>query len=623
MQHTKGNVSKRFTANIHSAQIAFLLAALLLLTVILPTIASAAPSAYSAVSEAAASAQGNGLTLCNPYSMAHASYLPVSEPRQTQLDAILAYGRARIGSTNYNGYCQLFVRECYQAAGLIAGYNAPSAATAWEWWGISTSTDNIPIGACLYFDTSSSYDHVGIYTGNGKMLHAVSTVREETISTYFWSVFMGWGFQTGTQPSGSQYEHGAAEASYTLSSNTTLPGINSLAVGQGFSIKGTVYCDYKLDYIAVRIVDENDVAIQSASASVSAFSAGLSRFDSDILFGRLPQGRYRYQIIASSVIDEERILADRRFNVGHYDMPPIELFASQEGGDVSFSWTSVPNTGAYALSVFEGETLIVTHSFTDGTLSHLITLPAGVYTAVITAESNLFWDDFASASIEIAVEEYYPQWDWSVSGLTYPQMNQLAAGQSFGLRGIIESNHLLTYVRLSVTDEHGSQFLTASAAPNAYAYNIYALDRFMTFGALPIGRYTYEIYVECESGESAVLHSNRFNVGYSPLPAPTVLVLVRASSVSLGQSPSIIFYWRASSSVEIYSVAVYNNDGRVVFSTECVGGMVTVSNLPAGTYTAVVTAHDARFWQSEASTSVVFTVTAPKKMIKRSDIAPL
>lgn len=124
----------------------------------------------------------------------------------TQTAQIFATARSKIGSTSYSGYCQRFVRICYESAGLYASSDATTALSAWKKWGVSSSSENIPVGATLYFNSGSSSGHVGIYTGNGKMVHAVSTVREETISSYWWSCYLGWGYQSGQKPTGSYVE---------------------------------------------------------------------------------------------------------------------------------------------------------------------------------------------------------------------------------------------------------------------------------------------------------------------------------------------------------------------------------------------------------------------------------
>lgn len=134
------------------------------------------------------------------------SAVQISADSSSQTETLISYGRSLIGSPDYNNYCQRFVRLCYESAGLYASQGANSAMDAYNYWVVSDSRDNIPIGACLYFNTSE-YGHVAVYTGNNQMVHGVKIVREEQISDYYWDRFLGWGYQGGTAPEGIIYEN--------------------------------------------------------------------------------------------------------------------------------------------------------------------------------------------------------------------------------------------------------------------------------------------------------------------------------------------------------------------------------------------------------------------------------
>lgn len=107
--------------------------------------------------------------------------------------------KAKLGSKAYSGYCQKFVRVCFESAGIYG--SASSAIAAWNQWKQSTSKTNIPVGACVYFKTSSQYGHVGIYIGNGQVIHAVSTVKTESLTSMCSKyTYLGWGYQGGVKP---------------------------------------------------------------------------------------------------------------------------------------------------------------------------------------------------------------------------------------------------------------------------------------------------------------------------------------------------------------------------------------------------------------------------------------
>ncbi|HPU58116.1 MAG TPA: C40 family peptidase, partial [Candidatus Avimonas sp.] len=57
--------------------------------------------------------------------------------------------------------------------------------------GVSVSKDNLQPGDLVFFsfNQNNKIDHVGIYTGNGKMIHSPSsgsTVKEVNINVTYW-----------------------------------------------------------------------------------------------------------------------------------------------------------------------------------------------------------------------------------------------------------------------------------------------------------------------------------------------------------------------------------------------------------------------------------------------------
>lgn len=139
----------------------------------------------------------------------------------TQAEQIISWALAQKGKSTVNGrqvahYCQRFVAMAYQQAGLPYG-SASSATDACNKWRVSTSRDNIPLAAAVYFSTKAhSNGHVGIYIGNGQIVHTFSKVRVTTIDYVINSgyTYRGWGWNAGTKPAGA-----AAGDSY-VSGNT-------------------------------------------------------------------------------------------------------------------------------------------------------------------------------------------------------------------------------------------------------------------------------------------------------------------------------------------------------------------------------------------------------------------
>ena len=147
------------------------------------------------------------------------------EASQNQVDAIINFAYSKRHSSEYSGYCQAFVKACYEAAGIYASTNAGSANEAKRQWMISKDLNNIPIGACVYFTDSSGggWGHVAIYLGNGRIIHTVKGVYaqgdpnisyvEETSLAYYTNsgVVEGWGYQAGYNLYADQVENVTSE----------------------------------------------------------------------------------------------------------------------------------------------------------------------------------------------------------------------------------------------------------------------------------------------------------------------------------------------------------------------------------------------------------------------------
>lgn len=130
-----------------------------------------------------------------------------------KVDKILECANKKLGSNAYydsargQGYCQAFVKDCYEYAGIYASSNAGSADEAKSRWMISTDLSNIPVGACVYFN----YNHVAIYVGNNKITHLCDKVIKTTDLHGYVLYFknpstgkydlklepVGWGYQAG------------------------------------------------------------------------------------------------------------------------------------------------------------------------------------------------------------------------------------------------------------------------------------------------------------------------------------------------------------------------------------------------------------------------------------------
>lgn len=114
-------------------------------------------------------------------------------------NAVVNQARRFLGTGKYKGRCQAFVADMYSGALKNGRQSKTTAKAAGNAWIQSNRKDNIPVGATVYFNSpySPGAGHVGIYTGNGKMIDATdTTVKEHNIGNW-WKHYRGWGFNGG------------------------------------------------------------------------------------------------------------------------------------------------------------------------------------------------------------------------------------------------------------------------------------------------------------------------------------------------------------------------------------------------------------------------------------------
>jgi len=108
--------------------------------------------------------------------------VPAPEIQKSVIDFAIGFLgiRYRFGGSSIRGMdCSAFVQKVY----ALAGINLPRTARAQAEYGITVSRENLKPGDLLFFQTYARYpSHVGIYIGNGKMIHASSASRRVIIS---------------------------------------------------------------------------------------------------------------------------------------------------------------------------------------------------------------------------------------------------------------------------------------------------------------------------------------------------------------------------------------------------------------------------------------------------------
>lgn len=108
----------------------------------------------------------------------------------------VATNSEKYGISACSGYCEAWVEDVYQ---VVTGKRASAhcALCAAEKFGISNDWNNIPVGAAVFGYASNPYGHVGIYIGNGQVVHNLSgTITTQSLESWV-EQFKGfyWGYK--------------------------------------------------------------------------------------------------------------------------------------------------------------------------------------------------------------------------------------------------------------------------------------------------------------------------------------------------------------------------------------------------------------------------------------------
>lgn len=151
----------------------------------------------------------------------------------TQVQMAIAWARKQVGSSAYSGRCQAFVADCYSKGAGMTRRSAATATAAWKAWCVSTSKTNIPVGAAVYFSGSGAAGHVGLYIGNGQVIHSYPKIIISSLNSI--PGYRGWGWNGGVKPTGA----GTSTLSDTQYKNLYGSGSSSSSSGSSSGSSGS------------------------------------------------------------------------------------------------------------------------------------------------------------------------------------------------------------------------------------------------------------------------------------------------------------------------------------------------------------------------------------------------
>lgn len=148
--------------------------------------------------------------------------------------SVVAWARSKVGSSAYSGMCQKFVADAYAYGGGLPRVSAATATAAYKSWCVSKSKTNIPIGAAVYFNGSNSaVGHVGIYIGNGQVVHSYPKVMISNLNSI--PGYRGWGWNGNQKLSGAS----KGSSSSTSTGSSTGNSKRGSSGGTSLTVEGT------------------------------------------------------------------------------------------------------------------------------------------------------------------------------------------------------------------------------------------------------------------------------------------------------------------------------------------------------------------------------------------------
>jgi cell wall-associated NlpC family hydrolase len=96
----------------------------------------------------------------------------------------IQWALSRLGETHFNSRCLAFVEDAYEKSNGIEMFGGSSAKESADEYEAAQNTGQPPLGAFVFYDCSGelfgrneNWGHVGLYLGDGQVVHAWGCVR--------------------------------------------------------------------------------------------------------------------------------------------------------------------------------------------------------------------------------------------------------------------------------------------------------------------------------------------------------------------------------------------------------------------------------------------------------------
>ena len=179
----------------------------------------------------------------------------------------------------------------------------------------------------------------------------------------------------------------------------------------------------------------------------------------------------------------------------------------------------------------------------------------------------------------------------------------LNIGQSFSIKGVINSNYKIREVAVGVYTTSGKKVISASATPWTNSYNIVDLDAKIKFGSLSAGTYEYKVMASDRKG-ARVLLSSTFVVS-EPASTLSISSYTYPTTLSVGKSFSLRGAITSNYTITNVTIGVYTTSdvakitasatpNSKSYNVSSLDAKIKFGSLTAGTYVYKVIATDTK-----------------------------
>lgn len=442
----------------------------------------------------------------------------------------------------------------------------------------------------------------------------------------------------------------ATEDKITGTGITQIP--DTLKKGTPVSVRGTVTSAVSnITRITVSVTDaEGGGWMTGKTVDVNTKSYNIANLDQYVLFNKLPDGVYNYNVLVTNAANDQYAVYTKKFTVGN----PTTTTTTPTGEDklTISGGTTVPDTLAV------GKALNVVGTVTSAN-TNMTALTVGVYNMdgkfvtgkTINPKAKTYNLKNLDAYVEfnkLAAGEYvYAVIASNDANTNYALVNKkftvgnstgtgtvtttedkltisggttvpdnLAVGKALSIRGTVTSaSSNITKLTCGVFDTAGNLKTGKEVTPNAKTYNLHDLDAYVEFNKLPAGSYVYAVYATNSANAKYAVVNKSFTVGNGGNTTNNTSNTSDALNISGGTTvPDSIAVGKcvsirgtvtsASSAMTALTCGVYDANGKFVtgktinpnaksYDLHKLDAYVAFNVLPAGSYTYAVIATNA------------------------------